>query len=223
MGSREEEAFQVKDCVLITVATGVNAFTLKELRDGLKRVGEQSVFHHFWGGLLEPRFEEREYNNDFASWVRHSAHEAALAEQLAMVDPTTAADLEDLRGQVIDLIDNHLDSSDYLAWVRASSRFDFLRSQIVVFETDAHARSPRELIGLIPGLSDGSIFYHLIDARRRSPEGIDDFQAWLRRFGAPCEPVCHALAGLDPYFTSLAETRERLGRILRNVPGYGVA
>jgi hypothetical protein len=55
------EPFLVKDCALIAIATGVRAHSLKELRDRLLTITSDSIYLHFWGDLLEPRFEEREY------------------------------------------------------------------------------------------------------------------------------------------------------------------
>ena len=67
----EARPFFVKDCALIALATGLKAQNLKELRDQLQRVDSSSLYYHFWGGLLHAGFEEREYGNDFAEWVRH--------------------------------------------------------------------------------------------------------------------------------------------------------
>ncbi|MEB3227996.1 MAG: DUF5752 family protein, partial [Synechocystis sp.] len=79
------EPFAIKDCALIAIATGQKAYSLRELRDRLLTIAPNSLFDHFWGSLLEPRFEEREYNNAFASWARRGLHDDALAERLAMV------------------------------------------------------------------------------------------------------------------------------------------
>jgi hypothetical protein len=56
----------------------------------------------------------------------------------------------------------------------------------------------------------GSIFYHFIDARRRPPEGIDDFRAWLAGCGDEAAMLCARLADLDPAFDSLVSLRERI-------------
>lgn len=209
------DEFAVKDCALITIATGERAYTLKEFRDTLMRVGDATVYYHFWGGLLEPRFEEREYNNDFAAWARHGLHDAVLAERLAMLDPTGMADLEELRQEVINQVELRLDESELLPWVRATRQFEFLRSQIVVFDTDRRLRDPAELARVVPELSTTSLFYHFIDARRRLPDGLDDFRYWLSSFPEPCARVCERLADIDPYFGPLSELRDELVAVFR--------
>jgi hypothetical protein len=70
----------------------------------------------FLDGLLLPRFEEREYNNDFAAWIRHGIHDAVLAERLAALAPTSFPDLEALRREIIELIDTRLDEMEHLIW-----------------------------------------------------------------------------------------------------------
>ena len=209
----EPGPFEVKDCALITIATGERAYTLNEFRDILTRVGGDSIYYHFWGGLLEPRFEEREFANDFAAWARHGLHDSVLAERLAMLDPTDYPELEDLRQEVVDQIELRLDENDLLPWVRATRQFEFLRSQIVVFDTHRRLASPRELARVVPELSTTSLFYHFVDARRRHPDTLDDFRYWLSGFDEACTRLCARLADLDPHFGPLTELRRELTAI----------
>ncbi len=207
-------AFTVKDCALVVLATGRRARLLQEFRNHLRDVEPASLYHHFWGGLLQPRFDQREYNNDFAAWVRHGLHDGVLAERLAALDPTHFHDLEDLRLEILELIDGRLDEIEYLAWTHATEQFEFVRSQIVVFDTNRRLHDPRELAEVVPGLSTSSIFYHFIDARRRTPERHDDFRDWLAGFGEDHLPTRKALAEIDPYFGSLGDLREQLTSVL---------
>lgn len=205
--SGEGNDFTLKDCALIAISTGKSAGNLKEFRDHIISIGTDSLYYHFWGGLLQPRFEEREYNNDFASWARHSLHDTILAEQLAVLDPTTVRDTEQLRLYLLEYIEERLDDSEYLQWARADHVFEFIRSQIVVFDTHVRAAHPRELAELVPNMSPSSVFYHFIDARRRTPDRSDDFRAWLKGCGETFNPLVDQLAGIDPYFSTLVELR----------------
>jgi hypothetical protein len=212
---QESRIFEIKDCALLAIATGSRAVNLKELRDILSTISLDSVYYHFWGGLLQPRFEEREYNNDFAAWAWHGLHDGILAERLAVVDPTEFKDLEDLRQELLEIIEERMDEQVYLSMLYASSGFEFIRSQIVVFDTQKRAQTPAELAELLPTLSTGSIFYHFIDARRRLPHHGNDFSFWL----IGCEPryqdLCAKLNGIDPYFGNLSQIKEQLGKIFQ--------
>jgi hypothetical protein len=220
--TRADEApasFAIKDCALLVLATGRKARFLQEFRNHLADVVSASIYHHFWGGLLQPRFEEREYNNDFASWVRHGLHDGVLAERLAALDPTQFSDLEALRTEVIELVDTRLDEREYLAWSPATDPFEFACAQIVVFDTHKRLEHPRELAASVAGLSTSSVFYHFIDARTRTPDGRDDFSEWLGGLGGEYNTVRQALAGIDPYFSSLGDLRERVSSALAPLGG----
>ncbi|MGJ3247635.1 MAG: DUF5752 family protein [Elainellaceae cyanobacterium] len=211
-----DNAFAVKDCALIAIATGRKATSLKELRDTLKLITLDSIYFHFWGSLLEPQFEEREYNNNFSAWARHGLHDDALAERLAMVDPSGYSTLEDLRQELVDTVEERLEESEYLNWAIATEPFEFIRSQIVVFDTHKRIKHPKQLAELLPHLSASSIFYHFIDARRRLPEHSDDFRLWLKGFNGQYDKLCDELTQIDPYFSSLTELRQDLTQAFRH-------
>lgn len=208
--------FVLKDCELIAIATHKRANTLKEFRDHIDNLSPDSLYYHFWAHLLLPHFDELEYINDFASWVHHSLHDAKLGEQLAVLDPTSFNDLEELRYHLLEHIDNRLEESEYLQWFHASQRFEFIRSQIVVFDTHVKVREPHEMSALIPRMSASSVFYHFIDARRRTQDKIDDFRHWLAFFGESYQPLIDRLTGIDPYFNTLVDLRQLVAATFQN-------
>ena len=204
--------FAVKDCALIAIATGREARTLRELQHQLEEVDVSSIYYHFWGGLLRPGFEERQYHNDFAEWVRHQLNDNVLAERLAVIDPSDFAELEGLRAELVEVIGERLDESEMPAWSRSDRQLQLIRSQIVVFDTHVTLDQPRELAETVSRLSTSSIFYHFIDARRRLPEKVDDFRSWLA--GLPgYEALIVQLAEIDPYFVTLAELKNHLATV----------
>ena len=206
-------SFAVKDCALLTIATGRRIHTLGELRASLAAISTDCIYYHFWGGLLQPRFEEREYNNDFAGWIQHGLHDGTLSERVAMIDPRNHPQLDGLRRELLLLIDERLDESEALHWMRATYGFEFMRAQIVVFATDRVLRYPEELADLLPLLPVSSLFYHFIDARRRLTDHSDDFSAWLSSFGPRTKRLRTRLTHIDPYFVPLTVLREQLAEI----------
>jgi hypothetical protein len=208
------DQFILKDCALAAIATGRRAQNLRELRDQLQVVDSGSIYYHFWGSLLRPDFDDPEYNNDFASWARHALHDVKLGEQLGVIDPADYPDIEGLRQELLEIIERRLDETEFLAWAKRDQQFHFVRSQIVVFDTGRRFSTPQELTAAIPTLSLGSIYYHVIDARRREPIWVDDFRSWLGRFGERYAGVCKQLEELDPYFNTLAELRAELASIM---------
>lgn len=204
------EDFVVQDCALAAIATGRRAYNLRELRDKVLNIDSGSIYYHFWGGLLRPRFDDPEYHNDFAIWARYGLEDSILAERLGIIDPTEFADMESLRGQVVEVIEERLDETEGVPSAKPDNPFYFVRSQIVVFDTHCRIKQPAQLASAVPLMSVGSIFFHFIDARRRSPRGEDDFRAWLRTCFEGYGDLCDSLAKLDPFFSGLADLRKRL-------------
>lgn len=211
----QPKPFQVKDCALLAIATGRQAQNTRELRDLLQAIGADSIYYHFWGGLLRPKFDDPEYNNDFAAWARHGLHDHTLAERLAVVDPTEFGDLEALRTELVEVVEARLDETEYVAWARPGEQFSFIRAQIVVFDTAHLIREPEALAEEILHLSLGSIYYHFIDARRRTPDSADDFRTWLAGFRDAYGQLQERLASVDYYFVSLSQLRAELAGLVQ--------
>jgi hypothetical protein len=213
MQEQTVDAFAVKDCALIAIATGKQAATLREMCDRLPTIDAGSIYSHFWGNVLQPRFEERDYNNDFAAWARRGLHDDTLAERLGVVDPSQYHEMDALRQELIELMEERLDESEYLNWAIATVPFEFIRSQIVVFDTEYRVQQPEDLAELLPQLSTSSIFYHFIDAKRRLPSGLDDFSTWIKSFDEPYHTLLDRLSNIDPYFSTLTGLRQQIADI----------
>jgi len=213
--SEQVEPFALRDCSLMSLATGVRVQNLRELREKLLVVDRSAIYHHFWGRLLQPHFVEPEYNNDFASWAWRALHEKALAERLSMVNPARMTDIEDLRQELVEIVEARLDESELVPWARTDQAFHFIRSQVVVLDTGIRVERPEELAEIVPHLSRESIFYHFIDARRRTPGQVDDFSAWLSGYGDTYEELRSRLSSIDPYFATLEDLRAILSGIFR--------
>jgi len=148
--------------------------------------------------------------NDFAEWVHRALQDNILAERLSVIDPDPFMNLESLRQELLEVIEQRLDEIETVTWAKPDMQFHFVRSQMVVFDTRGKIDQPEELVEAVPKMSVGSIFYHFIDARRRSPEIMDDFRTWLRSCGNGYEDLCSQVAAVDPYFGSLVELRRQL-------------
>ncbi|MAT40119.1 MAG: hypothetical protein CL946_11005 [Ectothiorhodospiraceae bacterium] len=207
--------FEVKDCALTAIATGKRAQNIKELRQILDDIHPGCLYYHFWGDKLRPKFIDLEYFNDFAYWANSSLHEPKLAERLAVIDPTGYDSLEALRQDVIDILEERLDEIDVPMWTKPDEQFYFIRSQIVVFETQHFIYHPHELAQAIEDMSLSSVFYHFVDARRRTPDHLDDFRAWLRGFDGKYETLVNEISKLDVYFTPLGSLKQNLLGLFR--------
>lgn len=208
--------FKIMDCALIAIATGEKAQNLRELRDQLKNIHPSCLFYHFWGSLLHPHFDDPEFQNDFAVWARHNLHDSKISEQLSLIDPNVFEDIEDVRRELIEVVEERLSESEHVPWAKTGQEFHFIRSQIVIFDTGVSYKDPKDLLKVIPGMSLGSIFYHFIDARRRTPDKRNDFSVWLTGFGDEYQELITNLDKIDPYFTSLNDLRHEIDFVFHN-------
>jgi len=204
--------FKVMDCALTIISLGRSAQTLRELRDHISVVPTQCLSHHFYDSLLRPSFDDREYRNDFALWARRQLGDRRLAERLAVIEPIDFADLEDLRAHLLDVVEDRLAEVVDAPPGAPGREFHFLRSQYVIIDTGLRAATPSDLAAHIPRATPGSIFFHFVDARRRTPERTDDYSLWLKDWGEAYDEVRRRLAAVDFHLWSLTETRERIAR-----------
>ena len=215
------QPFSIRDCALVSMATGYRAQNLREFKEGLLRVHGGSIYHHFWGRFLEPQFDEPEYSNDFAAWVYHRLNEKALAEKLSVIDPSDHEDIESVRQDLVERIEDRLYENEFVPWTRADEQFHFVCSQIVVLDTGRYLERPSDLPAAVPEMTIGSIFYHFIDARKRTEDRSNDFSAWLTGWGDRYNDLRLKLMAVDPFFSSLKELRFTVTKVLEKYFGGG--
>ena len=213
---RQNMPFDIKDCALIARMAGLDtALNLRELRERLRVCQVECLFHHFCETVIRPTFDDPEFRNDFAVWAARDLQDRVLAERLGIINPYTHSTLEELRQLVIEIIDDRLAEVPYIPWVKQGNDFRFMQAVTVVFATGRQLSEPHDLIASIDEMSLSSIYYHYVEARRRTDDGCDDFTAWLRGFGEGTEEIVEALSSIDFYFMSLHELKDQLINALR--------
>jgi hypothetical protein len=212
--------FIVRDCTLLTRMSGVQeAANLRELRERIATCVENVLYHHFCETLLRPSFDNPDYHNDFAVWAKLYLDDRVLAERLGILDPYSIGSLEELRGTMLDIIDERLSELPLNPSVTRGNEFFFLEATTVVFETGDIIEEPSQLPVKIGNMTNGSIFYHFIEARRRTPGCLDDFSQWLSLFGDAGAGYANSLSSIDFSFLTLREMRKVLVECLGGAGG----
>lgn len=207
--------FEVKDCALLLRMSGLlPAMNLRELRDRIAVCGENVLYHHFCETTLRPTFDDPDYRNDFAVWAKLYLGDRVLAERLGIVDPYAFGTMGELRVSVLDIIDDRLGELTMVPWVRPGDEFLFKEASTVIFDTGERIRDPRRLAPAILGMTNGSVYYHFLEALRRPPVGKDDFSAWLLEAGEEFAPCIRSLGAIDFHFHSLSRLRKELANAL---------
>ena len=207
---KENPPFRVMDCTPVLIATGLKSYSLRELKDSVAQVHPGSLYHHFWGKMLSPSCDEPEFTTAFSGWAFHELHDKTTAERLSVLRPRDFDTIESLRLEIINIIETRLDESEKIHLTVADQPFHFLRSQLVIFNTGRTIKDFGELAPAIREMTVGSIFYHFIEAGRRTEDRTDDFTAWIRMISPDYEDVCSRVMAIDPYLASLREIRNML-------------
>jgi len=206
--------FIIRDCSLLAKTSGLPAaINLRELRDRLTLCSQNVLYHHFCETPLVPSFDNPDYRNDFAAWALLQLGDRVLAEQLGIINPYIFPDLEKLREQVLEILDERLSEVHFVPSCQPGGEFFFTEAVTVVFDTGKRITSPKALPEAIGTMTNGSIYYHFFEARRREPVDVDDFSAWLSGFPGQ-EGWCRALQAVDFVFFTLPELRGELVRVL---------
>lgn len=210
--------FAVKDCALLVRMSGLPpAINLRELRERVVACNENVLFHHFCESLLRPAFDHPDYRNDFAVWAKWYLSDRVLAERLGILDPYTVKSLEELRAITLDIIDERLSEVVAIPSAAPGDEFYFLEATTVVLDTGERVNSPKELGAAIRKMTNGSIFFHFLEARRRVPVGMDDFSAWLKGEEKKNAKYIRTLESIDFYFHSLSNLKEEIIAALAKV------
>jgi hypothetical protein len=214
--------FQIKDCALILRMSGLrSAVNLRELRDRIEICPSDSIYHHFCQTQLRPTFDDPDYRNDFAVWALRGLNDRVLAERLGILNPYDFENIDALRTDVLDLLDERLSELSHIPWTRRGEEFYFKQALTVVFDTGKSIERPEDLSVAISQMTTGSIYYHFLEARRRVEERLDDFSAWLKLWDSHGEPLIKAFRDLDFYFLTLRELQDELYKVTTSVISRG--
>ncbi len=199
--------FEFRQCVSILKSTGQEAKNLRELREIMSRVSKESIFHHTYQYFLKGHIYE--YGNDFAQWAGENLEEEALAEHLSSVDPYDFNTVEDLRGELLAVIDRYLEDFPEPRDAMPGEEFHFNETITLIFPVGIMARNLAEFLVGIKYLDAGSIYYHFYEARMRLGGGIDDFSTWIET-ALGKNQLAEEIRAIDPFMHNIEGIREHI-------------
>ena len=212
--TRSGSGFHIKDCALITRMAGISSvMNLRELHERLPNCPLESLYHHFCETQIRPSFDDPEFRNDFAFWASRHLGDRVLAERLGMLNPYAFPNLPALKERILEIVEVRISENPQQAWYPAKEEFRFMQAATVIFDTGQIFHTVAELLDTIPRLSASSVYYHFVEARRRTADRQDDFSAWLKGLAEETRELERAFAGIDFYFLSLRELKRELVQI----------
>jgi hypothetical protein len=212
--ARAAAPFRFTDYEGLVMPTGLRAGNLRELIDRVRSVPLEVIHHHLHRTPLSHRFGVWDYPNDFALWAARSLEDLALAEKLASLDPYAFTSLEATREAIVDLLEEHLDGLPNVPWSRPGFEFHFATGYFIALPGEREVWTVAELRNALSEVPLSSLYYHFHEARLRvAGDESDDFSRWIEeQFGA--HPAVAPLRGIDFFFYSLEDLRQRILMIL---------
>jgi hypothetical protein len=200
------EPFALYDCGLVRIATGRVCTNLREMQDAVRSVPDAVLEHHMMRCPLEDYFELNEFPNDLARWCWDCLNDHVLGEALGLVDPYRCATIAELRGALLNLVEDRLWGLDRIPWCRPGLELHLVESRLVTYDTGERIPTRAALTEALHRMSPRSLYYHVHEARRRNDGHTDDFSLWLENFGVEAGVVAKIRA-IDFYFLNLNQLR----------------
>ena len=205
--------FEFVACSELIQILGLRADDERELAETLEEVSLDCIHYHTHGHFLRHGFVGAPYPNDFATWAAIQVRDRVLGERLSVVSPMDFSSLEELREEILTIIDDHLSHLSIVPRVVFGEPFDFMQSRIVEVHTGATAGTLEEFRAGLATIQPSAIYFHTIEAPRRLARPETDFAAWLRE-GLGLDRLAAAVNRVDPHAGSLERLRTELLRLL---------
>ena len=188
---------------------GKEAEDEKRLVELLEEVPLGSIYYHTHTYFLRHSHVEQLYPNDFAQWVAIEVRDHVLAERLAVVDPFELQGLDQLREELISVIDDHLSRTPIVPRVIFGKPFHFNQSRILEVPTGLEVSTLHEFRNALSDVDVSAIYYHMFEARHRLGRQESDFSAWIRE-SLEMPELAEKLRLINPYRGSLERHRSAL-------------
>ncbi|MGZ3493482.1 MAG: DUF5752 family protein [Thermodesulfobacteriota bacterium] len=203
--------FEFKECISLVKSTGKKARTLRELRELIALVGDESIYYHTFQYYLKR--QTIEYNSDFAHWAGESLEERTLSEYFSNVDHFSFREMGDLRKALLKVIDDYLEGFPEPREVMPGNEFYFKEAIILIIPAGLRASNLAEFFIAIKYIDVPSVYYHFYEGRMRLRRGIDDFSKWIED-GLGRKDLAAKIRSIDPLMHTLDGIREHITEML---------
>jgi len=210
-----KDPFWFRECFLMPMPLGRKAVNLRELLQTLREVDESVIYYHLLQSRLTATQPVVEYPNEFALWAATALQDSKLAEKLSSFDPFDYDNLEEVRGAMVDILEEYLWDLPSVPWAHAGFEFHFCEASMVVIRSETPANTLKDFCQGLGKVGLDSVYYHFFEARRRlEMSQMDDFSYWMEaNFGLP--ELVKAIRDIDAYFYTLKEIRDTLLVLIR--------
>jgi hypothetical protein len=198
----------------LTEIVGRRARRLADLREGILRVPEASIYYHTHRFLQQRLRLSPEPPNDFAHWANRALGRADVSESLASIDIIRCRTVAEIRESLAFVLEASIEADNGRKPPCPDGlEFHFLAARVFLSPTQ-HLAS--DLAGLARGLAEApaeSLAFHMFGPRLgRGGAGLS-YAAWLRAIERG--DLADAVDRLDPYTSTIEGLRRQLLALVR--------
>lgn len=210
--TKTDHPFEFIGCVELRQMLGRVAWDERDLLAGIEEVPADSIHYHTHSSFLRSRYLVTPYPNDFATWAAIQVRDRVLGERLAVIDPFDYGDLEQLRAELVSIIDDHLVSLQSVPRIVFGEPFDFMHSTIIEVPTKLSARTLQEFSDTISQVDLSVVYYHFF--KRIQDRQVMDPAVWFEK-ELHLPDLAAQVRQLNPYVSSLEGLRTKLVALTR--------
>ncbi len=179
-----------------------------ELLAGIKTVPASCIYYHTHRFLQQHHYLSPEPPNDFAFWLMEILHLSSLGEEFLSVDTVSYCDLEKLRRDFVDILEDYISKNGENADCIPGFEFHFMACKTLVLPLPYTAHNLLEFAQMLSKVSIRSLYFHMFEARMRLHVPDNDFSQWLKNMGE--DQLAQEISKLDPYNITLESLRKKL-------------
>src|SRR5512139_163458 len=203
-------------CWELREMVGRSARDEQQLLEAIEEIPLDSLSYHTQSFFLRHKYIAGPYPNDFATWAAIQVRDRVLGEKLGILDPYDFENLEALRIEIVNIIDEHLSQLQIVPRVVYGEPFHFMQSRIIEVPTGLEARSLKEFREILAGVDASAVYYHNFEAILRLGRRMGDFALWIEE-QLDLPELAKKISSLDFYMTSLESIRLRIIKLCDEV------
>jgi hypothetical protein len=209
VGKIAEYPFFFTGCWELREMVGRSARDEQQLLEAIEEIPLDSLSYHTQSFFLRHKYIAGPYPNDFATWAAIQVRDWVLGEKLGILDPYDFENLEALRTEIVNIIDEHLSQLQIIPRVIYGEPFHFMQSRIIEVPTGLEARTLMEFRKILATVDASVIYYHNFEAILRLGRRKGDLALWIEeQLNLP--ELAQKISRLDFYMTSLESIRHRI-------------
>lgn len=211
-----EHPFHFTGCWELREMLGRTARDEQQLLEAIEEIPPDSLSFHTHSFFLRHKYIAGPYPNDFATWAAIQVRDRVLGEKLGILDPYDFENLEALRIEIVNIIDEHLSQLQIVPRVIYGEPFHFMQSRIIEVPTGLEARSLKEFREILAGVDASAVYYHNFEAILRLGRRMGDFALWIEE-QLELPQLAQEISRIDFYMISLESVRRQILRLCDEV------